>query len=497
MRVSLVSSRLSRVGGSCFLSAFVVALSAGLVAGCGSSGSPSGSTPLSGNTSVTLLVSSTANDKLVQFSLGLTSLTLMNQSGTAVNVLTTANGAEFIHLNGTAEPLATISVPQGIYTAASAIVGGAQFGCANLDPTTGGVNNSTFSYGMTPAANVSVTLPAPITIVGDAMGLSLDLLVSKSAAFNSCDPDGGINPFSITPSFTLTPMIFSAQQTNSTNGKMDGLTGIISSAGSGGDSFNIRWADGPVSTINVNGNTILQGVSGISALAAGTLVDTDVSIQLDGTLLATRLEVEDGNATNLSAWNGPVEIVNAIIPVQTTGAREESGYLFTSTYILGGATFSFGDAAFQISGQLSNLKSLPFAATFTAANMVAGQNVNVSTHAPTLEASYPTYLAATTVTLLPQTINGTVSAISNSGGFTTYTVKLAAYDLMPAMAVQAGQTTLLTNPGTVVVYVDSNAQLLNSGPIAIGSVVRFNGLLFNDQGTLRMDCAQINDGVAE
>lgn len=26
---------------------------------------------------------------------------------------------------------------------------------------------------------------------------------------------------------------------------------------------------------------------------------------------------------------------------------------------------------------------------------------------------------------------------------------------------------------------------------------RFCGLVFNDNGTLRMDCAQINDGVAE
>jgi len=28
-----------------------------------------------------------------------------------------------------------------------------------------------------------------------------------------------------------------------------------------------------------------------------------------------------------------------------------------------------------------------------------------------------------------------------------------------------------------------------------GSVLRFYGLVFNDNGTLRMDCAQVNDGV--
>ena len=63
--------------------------------------------------------------------------------------------------------------------------------------------------------------------------------------------------------------------------------------------------------------------------------------------------------------------------------------------------------------------------------------------------------------------------------------------------MQAGQTTLLTNASTVVVYVDSSTQLLSTKQLAVGSVVRFNGLLFNDNGTLRMDAAQVNDGVPQ
>ena len=68
---------------------------------------------------------------------------------------------------------------------------------------------------------------------------------------------------------------------------------------------------------------------------------------------------------------------------------------------------------------------------------------------------------------------------------------------MPALAVQPGQTTATTGPSGVVVYVDSNTQLLNTKQLAVGTVFRFNGLLFNDNGTLRLDCAQINDGVPE
>ncbi len=141
---------------------------------------------------------------------------------------------------------------------------------------------------------------------------------------------------------------------------------------------------------------------------------------------------------------------------------------------------------------MANVSTLPFTASFNIANAVGGQNIFVTTHS-TINSPYQ----ATTATLLPQTINGTVSAVSSSGSFTTYTVSLAAYDLFPNLAVQPGQATLLTNPGSVVVYVDSNTQMLNTTPLAVGGVLRFNGLVFNDNGTLRMDCAQINDGVAE
>jgi hypothetical protein len=81
------------------------------------------------------------------------------------------------------------------------------------------------------------------------------------------------------------------------------------------------------------------------------------------------------------------------------------------------------------------------------------------------------------------------------GNFTDYTVSLASYDLFPTLAVQQGQTTLLNDPSQVEVYIDSNTQKLNTEALAPGSTLRFYGLVFNDNGTLRMDCAQVNDGV--
>ena len=39
--------------------------------------------------------------------------------------------------------------------------------------------------------------------------------------------------------------------------------------------------------------------------------------------------------------------------------------------------------------------------------------------------------------------------------------------------------------------------MLNTQPVTVGSPTRFYGLVFNDNGTLRMDCAEIFDGVPE
>ncbi len=96
---------------------------------------------------------------------------------------------------------------------------------------------------------------------------------------------------------------------------------------------------------------------------------------------------------------------------------------------------------------------------------------------------------------MPQTIDGGILSSATSGSFTVYTVGLAPDDLFPTLAVQPGQTTLLTSPNLVNVYVDANTQKVNTTALSAGNVLRFYGLVFNDNGTLRMDCAQISDGV--
>jgi uncharacterized protein DUF5666 len=489
-RVQAVHSRMvQRMEYQRFLPLTVIA---GVMSGCGGGMSPTSVEPISPpaqNTSVTILVSSTANDRVVQANLTVTKLMLTDAMGNAVNVLSTPQSAEFMHLNGLTESLATVDVPQGAYTAATATLGNANFACVALTSSGGISAGTTTQISGTP----TVTVPAPISISGTHLNLVLNLQISSSQGDSACSalytsPPPGSSDATITPAFTL--------MMSSDHPGEAGLIGVVSAFASDGSGFNVAGADGPVWSVKANGSTVFQGIAGLSALSVGQPVNFDASPQSDGSLLATRVEVTDANVSELTVWRGPMIFISNT-EQQTLFATERLGALFDGVEGEGGpwALGFGGDTIFRTSAQFSNLSSLPFSATFGSNNMVAGQSVYLSTHASAFPNS-PGLVAVTTVTLLPQTINGTVTAVGTAGSFTTYTVALANYNLFTALATQGGQTTILTNPGSVVVYVDASTQTLNTATLAIGSLLRFNGLVFNDNGTLRMDCAEVLDGVA-
>jgi hypothetical protein len=268
--------------------------------GCGSSGN--NAPPLIGNTQVTVLLTSTANDQLSEFDIGFLGITLTSQSGkTATSLPTSAPGsgpgAEFIRMNSTAQPLATAAIPQDVYTAATVTLNGGQFVCIELGPDDGEqvLDTSTYDYQGVPASAVTVNLPSPITVTGTGMGLSLDLLVSQSATYSACFTPDGVSTASLTPTFNLTPLSLSSSPTNAANGKVTGLDGEVTAIGTSNSlTLSLPDAEGARSvSVSSNGNTVYQGIGNFSAVAVGTFLDMDGAIQADGSLLATRVAVAD------------------------------------------------------------------------------------------------------------------------------------------------------------------------------------------------------------
>jgi len=467
----------------------------GITTGCGSSGN----TPLpklSGNTSVTVLLSSTANDQVSRFDLQFQTLTLTNQSGKTVTLLSSQQSSEVVHLNGGIEPLATVTVPQDVYTSATVTLAEAVFVCIAQVPG-GGLGIANYSILNQPS---TVNVQLPITVTGNSMALLLETQVSSSAVFSNCWTSPPFEGFSLTPTFNLAPIALSTSPTNSENGKVSGLKAEVASVGTTGSSLTLTVPGGPYGTKTLtassNTSTVFQGISGASAITAGMFLDMDGAIQSDGSLLATRIAVENISAVNL--LTGPVMLVASQDPIFMHYGRTELGALLTingqTGYYSDTNNLDFSNATFSVSGQFTNLQNLPFVPSFNGSNMVPGQDVDITPSViPIYGGQYP---PANTITLIPQTINATVVASQPSGSFTDYTVSLASYDLFPQLAVQQGQRTLLTNPSQVEVYIDSSTQKLNTQALAPGSTLRFYGLVFNDNGTLRMDCAQVNDGVS-
>ena len=471
----------------------------GLVAGCGSGG-PSGGSPASPNsgapagTQVTVVLASDANDRFTEFHAVFQGITLTSSAGKSVTLLSQSLGTEFVHLNGLAAPIITGTLPQDTYTAATVTVGYSDFACLALN-TDGGLEDSIFAYGYVPAPDVSVNLPGPIEVTGDSMGLTLRILVQQSAILSSCSDQAS---YAIRPTFTLTSFDIANAAAGSASNTVSSLVGAVTAVSAPSGSFEVqRPAFKSQSTtslkVSIDSGTALQGVDDLASLAVGLFVEFDGAIQADGSVHATRVAVADPAAVDVR--RGPIISVfnqaTPIVIIQPTEGLGKDGVVNTETY-------DFSSTSFRISGQLSNVQHLPFTATFSADNMVPGQNVYLSSPAFDTCCGQDYYAPATTMTLMPQTINGTVLGSSSSGKFTIYAVELADYDPFVTLAVQPAQTTLLTQPDQVQVYVDSSTRRTsNSEPVAPGSTVRFYGLVFNDQGVLRMDCAQINDGVSQ
>jgi hypothetical protein len=230
------------------------------------------------------------------------------------------------------------------------------------------------------------------------------------------------------------------------NGKVTGLDGDVTAIGTS-NSFTLSLPDAAGArsvSVSSNDHTEYQGIGNFSAVAVGTFVDMDGAIQADGSLLATRVAVEDPSAVDV--FSGPLIEVTPSVSIVSMLPRQQQGKDFVCCYQGGSIQVIFDAAIFQISGQLANLGNLPFVPSFNASNMVPGQNVSFTDATYSWSVPRP---VATTMTLMPQTINGAVVASSTSGNFTSYTVSLAPYDLFPMLAAQPGDPTVENNPSQV------------------------------------------------
>ena len=485
-----------------------LAIPAILIVGCGSSpsgsasgsGTGSGSGPIAGeSTTVAIQLSSTANDEFIHFGMEINSISLTNKAGLTIPIFNTPTNVDFILANGNAAPFATVKVPQDVYTSAAVSVSNPGFSNVSMD-NQGEIYFNTDAYGYTPTSPV-VTLVSPITVMGSSMGVILNLQASQSGSYTGLQPNQ--TAYKINPTFNLSSFTIPAEPTTPLDGKCFGIAALVTAVDTASNSITVdlpgnRLTGIPTLDVALNSATVFQGIASASALSPGTLVNMDIVLQPDASYSATRIEVDDTTATDVVTGQ-LVEVNPSYNGYISSTATQQVGVNLSVQGVGMGTPYMYASSTkFQTAARFSNMSNLPFNANFSATTLAAGQMVSVGS--TTFSLRYP-YTMPTSITLVPQTINGTVTSVGSGSGidYAVYSVQLAPYDLIVQMNSAAGAqvNTHLPNANTVNVYVDSKAALFNSTPLDVGGAFRFTGLLFNDSGVLWMVCDLVNDGVAQ
>ena len=436
--------------------------------GCSSSNQsmpPIGTVPTT-STTMAVNVGDSPADGIVEFEITINQITLTDTSNNMVTVLSHPAEVELSHVNGTVEPIAVMNVPAGTYTKATITISNPEVEIINssgqVQKLTSNLASTTATVNFSP--NLMVTSGMPMT-------LNLDFNLAASVSISGTTA-------TITPTFTATVQQAAANEDdqNDDNGETEDVQGSVTGVAPPMFTISVEQSSQSL-TFTTNSNTQFEGVSGVSALMNGMIVEVDSVTQPDGTRLATKVDVEENDAEALEAeglvtstTGTPVTQFQIVVQDEDAPGSTMPGLGTTLTVNLTNSTL------FRIGGGhhilLAGLSITPM---FDASHLADAQRVEVdSTTAST------TMITADKVRLQPQGISGMVSNVvqvdSSHISFTLTPAADSAFDRL------SGQTTLtvLTQPHTEMKTTITN-----------NATVRVRGLLFVNGTAYTMVAAKV------
>jgi Domain of unknown function (DUF4382) len=283
-----------------------------LLAACGGAGSQSSN---SGGTqdqqgSVFVTGEDAPLSSVVGFNVTIDKITLNNSTST-VTALSTATAVDFGRLMGLRSLLAFNTIPQGTYTSATIT-----FENSNPAPLISYVDMSTNPpsvqelTGSFNQATVTVPFPsgAPLVVSSNGLvGLHMDFDVRDSLVVNNSNQfTGAINP-------TITIQAVSASDEV---GQITEFTGNVVSIDTNANTFLMQGPYGFQETIDVNQSTQYNGSNSLSTLTPDAIVSVVGTVQVDGSILASAVELIttdkafiSGRVLAVNPTSGPVQTV--------------------------------------------------------------------------------------------------------------------------------------------------------------------------------------------
>jgi hypothetical protein len=465
--------------GDLWLGSLVAAITTGalVLGGCsGATNAVLGISPSTTTATVPVSLTDAPSDVVLATSLTLNTVTLTNSKGATVSVLSSPLTFEATRLDAVQEPLMMPAIPEDTYTSVALTYSNAQV--AYVDTATKQVVTTA---GVLANNSQTITFPNAITVSNSSTGLLVDYLVANSVVISG-------STVTVTPQFHVAAVPVSSTPTNGTNGLMVGVKGKVSALGT--NSFTLTLPHGVAVTAEVNSNTVYQGISNFAALTVGALIEADLTLKTDGTILATRVEQAVAPVANMIFVEGPITaITGSPASSFTMAVRDKVGATATTAPIENDTITITGSTKFVVPARFATIVAgvTPFTQDFSAATLFAGQAVTVATTGVTNNAA-----TALAIEQHPQTVGGTIASITppvtnNTQAYTVYVVTLDP----------TGWLAKLTGKSSVTVYINENpnVQAINNTTFTVGQTARFNGFLYQVNGNLVLLAGAQADGA--
>ena len=403
-------------------------------AGC----SGSGKMPVQATgTAVTLQAGDATNDQVAKFELTITSITLTGVSPTANtgNLLSEPVEIEFSHLAGSLEPFSLGHIPPGTYSGATMMVSNPELVVVNA----GVISKPAVNLA---SSTINITFASNITVTSTPLFLNFDLDLTKSIDLTK-------TPVAITPTFTVTTSTVRADENEQgeDDGEEDDVHGTVQSVSA--PNFTITTEEGMTVTFATDSNTrFSEGLTQLSDLHVGDVVEVDAVTKSDGTKLATRVARDEDHMGEeveglISNMDSPLTTITIVHQVDSMNSSNPP--MTVSVSVNANTQFMVHpDRLFMT------------APAFDATHIGKGQRIE----ADSSTAASP--LVATKVKLREQALVGTVSNASSTG-FTLTPSPTSAF------ATLSGATSVAVTfaSGANEVSVPAN-----------GSTIRVRGLVF-------------------
>ena len=422
------------------------------LAACGGSGN--NSVQLTG-TPLTLQTGDALNDQIAKFELTINSIVLTGAGGTAdtANLLSGPAEVEFSHQAGTFEPLSLAHVPPGTYSGATITVSNAE-----VVAMVGGV--ATKLTASLSSSSVSVTFSPNVTVGSSPMFLNFDLDLANSVTISGTSA-------TITPKFNVSTSTVASDENNERedDGEIDDVHGSVTAIAA--PNFTIQTRTTTI-TFATDANTRFHdGISQLSDLKVGDIVEVEAATKSDGTRLATSVEREgDHNGEEaeglISNLDSPLSKITIVHQMDSTGTSNSP--VTVDVGVNAGTVFS-------VRFDKLNVSAPPL---FDANHIGKGQRIEIDSSS----ASAP--LLASKVKLREQALIGTVAAspVPTSSGFTLNVSPTSAFGTLSG--------------ATSVPVTFANGADLRTTP-APGATIRVRGLVFVNGTTYTMIAVRDDD----